>query len=155
MWHQSLNGMQRKQSSQWSPKLSGSFNFSCPAQCPLWTCILVALVLILTLSARSIYYWHGYASRLVAILGGGASVQSYQGKGTWNSVSVNASKVLECFQVHQPVLTASGWNTKSTSEDVDREAKTYTGLSEEANSCSVLLMKHSFGFSYGHPFVGE
>jgi len=47
------------------------------------------------------------------------------------------NSVLEVFQVQTPVhLRASGTDGS-------------------AANCSVLLMEHSFGFSYGRPFVGK
>ncbi|KAH8685586.1 peptide N-acetyl-beta-D-glucosaminyl asparaginase amidase A-domain-containing protein [Tricladium varicosporioides] len=62
--------------------------------------------------------------------------------------------VLECFQVHQPVLFPSGVvDTTTTSEG--SENTTIIAVTETASSCKVLLMEHSFGFSYGIPFVGS
>jgi hypothetical protein len=79
--------------------------------------------------------------------------------------SSNASKILECFQVHPPVRTSSGWNTKEqlgngnadhTIPALLSEQKVHlVGEGQNERSCSVLLMDHSFGFSYGHPFVGR
>ncbi|KAI0891359.1 hypothetical protein F4806DRAFT_506585 [Annulohypoxylon nitens] len=58
--------------------------------------------------------------------------------------------VLECFQVSQPVLSFNGPNSKSTADDGQRVTR-----EDIANqTCSVLLMDHVFGFSYGKPFVG-
>ncbi|EFX04402.1 asparagine amidase a [Grosmannia clavigera kw1407] len=48
------------------------------------------------------------------------------------ATSATSAAVLENFQVAQPVLTPEG-----------------------ATSCSVVLMDHVFGYSYGVPFVGE
>ncbi|KAI1136197.1 hypothetical protein F5Y05DRAFT_391926 [Hypoxylon sp. FL0543] len=65
--------------------------------------------------------------------------------------STESRTVLECFQVAQPVLGPNGPISQST---VDIEAE----VSREASSnepCSVLLMDHVFGFSYGNPFVGN
>ncbi|KAM0333087.1 hypothetical protein ACHAQA_001745 [Verticillium albo-atrum] len=57
-------------------------------------------------------------------------------------------KPLECFQVAQPVLGPSGpvYQGASGSEMEAVQTK---------KSCSVSLMDHSFGFSYGKPFVGQ
>jgi hypothetical protein len=49
---------------------------------------------------------------------------------------------LECFQVAQPVLGPHG-----------RPIQADDG--SHRSPCSVQLMDHSFGFSYGKPFVGR
>lgn len=63
--------------------------------------------------------------------------------------------VLECFQVAQPVLTpdgatyfppASGEGSSAGSEKESPSAK---------ESCTVLLMEHTFGWSYDKPFIGK
>jgi hypothetical protein len=48
------------------------------------------------------------------------------------------SSVLEVFQVYQPVLTPSEATDETTS----------------SSPCEVLLMQHTFAYSYGQPFVG-
>lgn len=55
--------------------------------------------------------------------------------------------VLECFQVAPPVLTPDG--------ATDSDGSHSTGGSAAKESCTVLLMKHSFGYSYGMPFIGK
>lgn len=57
------------------------------------------------------------------------------------------------FQVYQPVLTPSvttGAIAVSTGED-----NTTTVVSTSGAVCEVLLMKYTFGNSYGAPFVGK
>ncbi|KAK6604674.1 peptide-n4-(n-acetyl-beta-glucosaminyl)asparagine amidase a [Botrytis cinerea] len=64
------------------------------------------------------------------------------------------SAVLEVFQVYQPVLIPPG---------VSDETASYNGVEETsiiastnvATSCKVVLMEHTFGYSYGIPFVGN
>lgn len=53
---------------------------------------------------------------------------------------------LKCFQVAQPVLGPSG----PVYQDADDHSSDGPG-----SSCSVVLMRHSFGFSYGKPYVGK
>ena len=64
-----------------------------------------------------------------------------------------STAVLECFQVYQPVLFPSGAVDGTVTSD-GSENTTTIAPTAPASSCEVLLMKHSFGFSYGIPFVG-
>jgi len=64
-----------------------------------------------------------------------------------------SSPVLEVFQVYQPVLAPSR-PTDQTIESDGLSNTTAIGSTETVSSCTQLLMEHSFGFSYGHPFVG-
>lgn len=64
------------------------------------------------------------------------------------SAPIDAESPLECFQVAQPVLTPNGPSTQKT----DAQA---TAEGTQSEPCSVLLMEHVFGFSYGMPFVGN
>lgn len=54
---------------------------------------------------------------------------------------------LECFEVSQPVPGPDGplpsWGRRESRGKVDHER------------CELLLIKHSFGFSYDLPFVGR
>ena len=61
--------------------------------------------------------------------------------------------ILNVFQVYQPVLTPSGATDETTLSDGKDTATTIAPTSSES-SCQVLLMDHSFQFSYGKPFVG-
>lgn len=65
----------------------------------------------------------------------------------------SSSPVLEVFQVYQPVLTPSG-PTDETSNSNGSSNTTAIGSTETFAGCTQLLMEYSFGFSYGHPFVG-
>lgn len=65
----------------------------------------------------------------------------------------SSSPVLEVFQVYQPVLTPSG-PTDQTINSNGLSNTTTIGSPETSASCTQLLMDYSFGFSYGHPFVG-
>jgi hypothetical protein len=65
----------------------------------------------------------------------------------------SSSLVLEVFQVYQPVLAPSG-PTDQTVEGDGFSNTTVIGSPETVASCTQLLMEHSFGFSFGHPFVG-
>ncbi|KAI9642881.1 hypothetical protein NHQ30_008615 [Ciborinia camelliae] len=64
-----------------------------------------------------------------------------------------SSAVLEVFQVYQPVLIPPG---------ITDETASYNGVEETAiiastngaTSCKVVLMEHTFGYSYGIPYVG-
>ncbi len=63
------------------------------------------------------------------------------------------SSVLECFQVYQPVLTPSGATDETVLGNGSENTTTIAEI-ETNNSCDVVLMVHSFGLSYGKPFVG-
>lgn len=64
------------------------------------------------------------------------------------------SGVLECFQVHQPVLTPSGLTDDRVSSDGSSGTTSVIAPTDPKPSCSLLLMQHSFAYSYGIPFVG-
>lgn len=53
--------------------------------------------------------------------------------------------LLECLQVAQPVLGPEG-PTPSWGRE--------TPVGDGQGECETLLMEHSFGASYGQPFVG-
>lgn len=53
--------------------------------------------------------------------------------------------LLKCFQIAQPVLGPEG-----VTPSWGRETPAGDGQGE----CEMLLMEHSFGASYGQPFVG-
>lgn len=71
-----------------------------------------------------------------------------------SSAAMSAAAVLEDFQVYQPVLTPSG-ATDETVLGNGSENTTIIGQTASVSSCEVLLMEHSFGYSYGIPFVGK
>lgn len=65
----------------------------------------------------------------------------------------NSSKnVLDVFQVYRPV---SIHQIIIDSDFPDRLSKPLGYVKSKDQSCNLVLMKHSFGFSYGKPFVGE
>jgi hypothetical protein len=70
------------------------------------------------------------------------------------AASASTSGVLEVFQVYQPVFTPSGATDETTS---DNRSENTTAIAQIAAtmSCQVLLMEHSFAYSYGLPFVGQ
>lgn len=68
-------------------------------------------------------------------------------------LKASSSAVLEVFQVYQPVLAPSG-PIDQTVESDGLSNTTAIGSTETVASCTQLLMEYSFGFSYGHPFVG-
>jgi hypothetical protein len=65
----------------------------------------------------------------------------------------SSSPVLEVFQVYQPVLAPSG-PIDQTIDSNGSSNTTTIGYAETSVGCTKLLMEYSFGFSYGHPFVG-
>lgn len=70
------------------------------------------------------------------------------------SATASPSSVLEVFQVYQPVLTPTGLVDETVLEDGSESAAT-VAQTVAPGGCETLLMEHSFGFSYGIPFVGE
>lgn len=62
--------------------------------------------------------------------------------------------VLETFQVYQPVFTPSGAIDETISSNGSGNTTTIAPTAQ-STSCQVVLMDHSFGFSYGIPFVGQ
>lgn len=71
-----------------------------------------------------------------------------------DAVSASSAGVLEDFQVYQPVFTPSGATDETTTAN-GVENITTIAQTAGSSSCQVLLMQHSFAFSYGLPFVGE
>ena len=61
--------------------------------------------------------------------------------------------VLEVFQVYEPVFSPSGVVDETTSSN-GLENTTIITPTSTVSSCELLLMDYSFGYSYGHPFVG-
>lgn len=59
--------------------------------------------------------------------------------------------VLEVFQVHPPVLIGPESAPETLQEPSDHD---HGSITSSTKDCHVLLMNHSFGFSYGKPFVG-
>ena len=63
----------------------------------------------------------------------------------WYWKESKPSNTLECFQVTSPIGTQQGLAIGNRIVD----------NGEPLASCSMLLMQHSFGNSYGKPFVGK
>ncbi|OTA88318.1 hypothetical protein M434DRAFT_80448 [Hypoxylon sp. CO27-5] len=80
-----------------------------------------------------------------------SELEHLQGLPTTISSTDTRAAVLECFQVAQPVLGPNGPISQSTEISETEIAGEVT----PNESCSVLLMDHVFGFSYGKPFVGN
>ncbi|TEY31814.1 hypothetical protein BOTCAL_0774g00020 [Botryotinia calthae] len=64
------------------------------------------------------------------------------------------SAVLEVFQVYQPVLIPPGVSDETASYN-GAEETSIIASTNVATSCKVVLMEHTFGYSYGIPFVGN
>lgn len=73
---------------------------------------------------------------------------------TTTVVAPTSTGVLEVFQVYQPVLTPKGVTDETTLSN-GAENTTTIAATESTSACELLLMDHSFGFSYGLPFVGN
>lgn len=61
--------------------------------------------------------------------------------------------VLDVFQVYQPVISPSGATAEITMENGSENTSSISPTTT-LQSCQLLLMDHSFGNSYGMPFVG-
>jgi hypothetical protein len=70
-----------------------------------------------------------------------------------DAISASTSGVTEDFQVYQPVFTPSGVMDETTQAN-GSENTTTIAQTNTSSSCQVVLMQHSFAFSYGIPFVG-
>jgi len=66
---------------------------------------------------------------------------------TTTSAPAPTRTVLKCFEVDQPVLLPDG---PEESDGSSKAAPVYT-----AESCTVLLMRRDFAWSYEDPFIGE
>lgn len=71
-----------------------------------------------------------------------------------SSAAAASPTVLECFQVAPPVLTPRGASYQATERD-GSEVFLDAGNSASKEACTVLLMEHSFAWSYGMPFIGK
>lgn len=73
---------------------------------------------------------------------------------TTTSSATASPTVLECFQVAPPVLTPNGASYQASESD-GSEVFLDAGSSVSSESCRVLLMEHTFAWSYGMPFIGK
>ncbi|OTB01450.1 hypothetical protein M426DRAFT_323466 [Hypoxylon sp. CI-4A] len=69
-----------------------------------------------------------------------------------SSIPLENRTALECFQVASPVLHPEAPSPQLTVTNNDGGVD---GSDAADPPCSVLLMEHVFGFSYGAPFVGD
>jgi hypothetical protein len=81
------------------------------------------------------------------------SIQAAVAGTSTSSTIPSSTAVLNVFQVYQPVLGPFGVIDNTISSD-GLSNTTTIDATEHASSCTKLLMEYSFGFSYGHPFVG-
>ena len=64
-----------------------------------------------------------------------------------------ASSLLEVFQIHPPILTvANNGALQITDDRTNSGSQTYD---QNHAVCEKVLVVHSFGYSYGHPFVAN
>lgn len=70
-----------------------------------------------------------------------------------SSAIPSSTAVLNVFQVYQPVLGPFGVEDNTINSDGSSNTTTIDAT-EHTSSCTKLLMEYSFGFSYGHPFIG-
>lgn len=103
---------------------------------------------------------HGFLTCMTApnasatpILRRSNSVQAAVGGTSISSAFPSSTAVLNVFQVYQPVLSPFGVVDNTINSDGSSNTTTLDA-SGQASGCTKLLMDHSFGFSYGHPFVG-
>lgn len=73
---------------------------------------------------------------------------------TISSMTATSTPILEVFQVYQPVLTPTGLIDETISSDGIANTTSLTSPNS-TTACSKVLMDHSFGYSYGQPFVGK
>lgn len=64
-----------------------------------------------------------------------------------------ASSLLEVFQIHPPVLTVDNDGALQITDDSTNSSSQTYGRNHAA--CEEVLVVHSFGYSYGHPFIGS
>jgi hypothetical protein len=70
-----------------------------------------------------------------------------------NPHQAQSTNILDVFQVHQPVFTPSDTFRKASLQN--GRAGTAATMAMSSRACEAVLMEHSFGFSYGQPFVGN
>ncbi|KAL0942534.1 peptide-n4-(n-acetyl-beta-glucosaminyl)asparagine amidase a [Colletotrichum truncatum] len=65
--------------------------------------------------------------------------------------AARSQRPLDCFQIAQPVLGPKG----PVYQELGRSDDQGKSQSDPKGSCTVRLMEHSFGNSFGKPFVGD
>lgn len=66
---------------------------------------------------------------------------------------VSTSSFLEVFQIHPPVLTVVNDGALQITDDSTNSSGQNDGRNHAV--CEEVLVVHSFGYSYGHPFIGN
>jgi hypothetical protein len=70
-----------------------------------------------------------------------------------NYARAPAPSLLEVFQIHPPVLTvADNGALQITDDNVNSGSQSY---GQNHPVCEKVLAEHSFGYSYGHSFIGN
>lgn len=64
-----------------------------------------------------------------------------------------APSLLEVFQIHPPVLTAANNGALQITDDGTNNGS--QNYDQNHAICEEVLVVHSFGYSYGHPFIGN
>lgn len=134
---------------------------------------LAALTLLVLANCRLVFFWTSPSSSLTVVapshpkpvdhktgvISGGRHngvepPPTYKRQDTTTSSAAARPTVLECFQVAPPVLMPQGATYQAT-ESGGSEVFLDAGGQVSGPSCSVLLMEHSFAWSYGMPFIGK
>ncbi len=117
--------------------------------------LLLLLACVLGLGfGRSHRYCHAYiGATRVQLSSRGQNTQPAVEETFISRAKPSSSPILEVFQVYLPVLAPYGI-TDQTTESNGSSNTTSIGSAETSATCTQLLMEYSFGFSYGHPFVG-
>ncbi|KAJ2900986.1 peptide N-acetyl-beta-D-glucosaminyl asparaginase amidase A-domain-containing protein [Zalerion maritima] len=98
-----------------------------------------------------VFLRHGLARGAPAQAGREALADALTTTAGFPAQSTPSRTVLECFQVSQPVISPPA---QSQSPGGDQEGDV-EGSAEEGSCCTVTLMEHKFGNSYGQPFAGK
>jgi hypothetical protein len=103
--------------------------------------IIAILFLVFTKGHLVTEPWHALENRFSPWRFNAKAASLAQASSTTSSVLTPTASVLNVFQVHQPVFVTQSSNNGPNGGS--------------PASCTVLLMEHSFGWSYGMPFVGK
>lgn len=114
--------------------------------------IKIYLTILLSCGLSLIWFARSYSSEIVSDTLPKSHLVKYSA--TPAASATPSSAVLEVFQVYQPVLIPPGVTDETTSRNGVEETSIIASTNDDATSCKVLLMEHTFGYSYGIPFVG-
>ncbi|KAI1498092.1 peptide-N4-(N-acetyl-beta-glucosaminyl)asparagine amidase A [Biscogniauxia marginata] len=120
--------------------------------------LLMSLLCLLVVPALSELDSGGQPVALIERLGARSDLVKHQELSNTTSTTSSPAPtgtVLECFQVAPPVLIPEGASHQSTVSDGSGVSNEIAAASSAGESCTVLLMEHVFGFSYGMPFIGN